>query len=218
MVRSNQQVKSIYDRMGRWYDLLASGFENKHRNAGIRKLAPAKGDTVLEIGCGTGRSIVALAELVGASGKIYGLDISEQMLDITRWRAKRAGVTERVLLVRANALQLPFKAGSFESIFISFTLELFDDPEIQFVLLECLRVLRIGGRICIVGLSKKGGANAMTRVYEWLHEKFPWYIDCRPIFVQEALEKAGFHTLDTSDVSLLGLHIECILAEKPSKI
>jgi len=217
LLRSKQQVRSVYDRMGRWYDLLASGFENKHRNAGVRKLSPAEGDAVLEIGCGTGRSIVALAELVGDSGKIYGLDISERMLDITRWRVKKAGLTERVFLVRADALQLPFKAGSFDSIFISFTLELFDDPEIQFVLLECLRVLRIGGRICVVGLSKKGGANAMTKVYEWLHEKFPRYIDCRPIFVQEELENAGFHILDTSEASLLGLHIECILAEKPLK-
>jgi len=216
MDRSRERVNPTYDRMGRWYDLLASGFEMRtYRHAGVRKLAPGKGDTVLEIGCGTGRSIVALAELVGDPGKIYGLDISERMLDITRWRVKRAGVTKRVFLVRADALQLPFKRGSFDGIFVGFTLELFNDPEIRFFLLECLRVLRRGGHICIVGLSKKGGDNAMTRVYEWLHEKFPRYIDCRPIFVQETLEKAGFHILDTSDVFLLGLPIECILAEKP---
>lgn len=215
VARSKQQTRDAYDRMSRWYDLLAGGFEDRHRNAGVRKLAPSKGQAVLEIGCGTGRSIVALARLVGDSGKIYALDLSERMLDIARRRVEEAEVTRRTFLVCADASSLPFKTSSFDGIFMSFTLELFSTPEIQLVLLACLRVLRAGGRICIVALSKKGGSNAMTRLYEWLYEKLPQYFDCRPIFVQDSLEIAGFHILDVSDVSLLGLHIECVLAEKP---
>ena len=65
-------------------------------------------------------------------------------------------------------------------------------------------------------MSKKGKPNAMTRLYEWLHEKLPQYVDCRPIFVQESLEDAGFHTLDVTNLSLLGLRGELVLAEKPS--
>ncbi|MFH1906489.1 MAG: class I SAM-dependent methyltransferase [Chloroflexota bacterium] len=216
VTRSKQQAKSTYDRISRWYDLLAGGFESRHRDAGVRKLVPQEGDIVLEIGFGSGHSIVALAELVGVSGKVYGIDISEGMLDITRSRVKEAGVTERVVLECGDAMRLPFDADLFDGIFISFTLELFDTPEIPLVLSECLRTLRRGGRICVVAMSKKGKPNAMTRLYEWFHQKLPQYVDCRPIFVQESLEGAGFHVLDVTNVSLLGLRGEFVLAEKPS--
>ncbi|MBU4226587.1 MAG: class I SAM-dependent methyltransferase [Chloroflexi bacterium] len=216
VTRSKQQAKSTYDRISRWYDLLAGGFESRHRDAGVRKLVPQEGDIVLEIGFGSGHSIVALAELVGVSGKVYGIDISEGMLDITRSRVKEAGVTERVVLECGDAMRLPFDVDLFDGIFISFTLELFDTPEIPLVLSECLRTLRRGGRICVVAMSKKGKPNAMTRLYEWFHQKLPQYVDCRPIFVQESLEGAGFHVLDVTNVSLLGLRGELVLAEKPS--
>jgi ubiquinone/menaquinone biosynthesis C-methylase UbiE len=216
VARSKQQARSTYDRISPWYDFLAGGFESRHRDAGVRKLAPNAGDVVLEIGFGTGHSIVALAELVGEYGKVYGIDISQGMLDIARSRVKKAGVSERVVLQCGDAVRLPFDADFFDGIFISFTLELFDTPEIPLVLSECLRTLRRGGRICLVAMSKKGGPNLMTRLYEWLHEKLPQYVDCRPIFVQESLEDAGFHVLDVTKLSLLGLRGELVLAEKHS--
>ncbi len=216
VVRSKQQAKSTYDRISRWYDILAGGFESRHRDTGIRTLAPDVGDVVLEIGFGTGHAIVALARLVGQSGKVYGIDISEGMLDVTRSRVAEAGLGERVILGCGDAARLPFDANFFDGIFISFTLELFDTPEIPLVLSECLRTLRMGGRICVVAMSRNGKPGAMTKLYEWLHEKLPQYVDCRPIFVQESLENAGFHTLDVTGMSLLGLRGECVLAEKPS--
>ncbi len=216
VTRSKEQAKFTYDRISHWYDLLASGFESRYRDDAIRRLAPKEGDVVLEIGFGTGHSIVTLAELVGFSGKVFGIDISEGMTDITRSRVEEAGLTKRVVLVCGDAMRLPFDADSFDGIFISFTLELFDTPEIPLVLSECLRTLRRGGRICVVALSKKGKPGAMTRLYEWLHEKIPQYVDCRHIFVQESMEDAGFHVIDGSDVFLLGLRVEIVLAEKPS--
>jgi demethylmenaquinone methyltransferase/2-methoxy-6-polyprenyl-1,4-benzoquinol methylase len=97
---------------------------------------------------------------------------------------------------------------------MSFTLELFDNPEIPVVLSECQRVLRSGGRICVVAMSKKGKPNASTRFYEWFHDKLPKYVDCRPIYVQESLHSVGFHVVEVTEVSLLGLRGEIVLAEK----
>ncbi len=210
--RSKEQAKSTYDRVSRWYDLLAGGFEGKHRAAGVRKLDPNEGDVVLEIGFGTGRSILALAGAVGTSGKVYGIDISQGMLDVTRSRVEKAGLTERVVLECGDAAQLPFDASFFDRVFTSFTLELFDTPEIPIVLSECRRVLRSGGRICVVAMSKKGKPSASTRLYEWFHDKLPQYVDCRPIYVQESLRSAGFHIVDVSGLSLLGLRGEIVLA------
>jgi demethylmenaquinone methyltransferase/2-methoxy-6-polyprenyl-1,4-benzoquinol methylase len=134
------------------------------------------------------------------------------MLDVTRSRVEKVGLTERVVLECGDAAQLPFDASFFDRVFMSFTLELFDTPEIPIVLSECRRVLRSGGRICVVAMSKKGKSSASTRLYEWFHAKLPQYVDCRPIYVQESLRSAGFHIVDVSGLSLLGLRGEIVLA------
>ncbi len=214
VTRSKEQAESTYDRMSRWYDLLAGAFEGKHRAAGVRMLDPSEGDVVLEIGFGTGHSILALAEAVGPSGKVYGIDISQGMLDVTHKRVKEAGLADRVVLGRGDAGQLAFDSSFFDDVFMSFTLELFDTPEIPVVLSECRRVLRSGGHLCVVAMSKRGEPNASTRLYEWFHDKLPRYVDCRPIYVQESVQDAGFRIDDAAEVSLLGLKGEIVLGEK----
>jgi demethylmenaquinone methyltransferase/2-methoxy-6-polyprenyl-1,4-benzoquinol methylase len=193
---------------------MAGDFESKPRDAAIHKLAPGKGEVVLEIGCGTGQAIVKMAEMVGHSGEIFGIDISDRMLGIAQSRVKRMESGDRVRLLCSDGVQIPFKNGVFDAILMSFTLELFDTPEIPMVLAECKRCLRTGGRICVVGLSKKQ-PNFMTGLYEWFHEKLPLFVDCRPIFVQQALESSGFQTLSANELSMMGLKSELVLAQSP---
>jgi len=193
---------------------MAGDFESKPRDAAIHKLAPGKGEVVLEIGCGTGQAIVKMAEMVGHSGEIFGIDISDRMLGVAQSRVKRMESGDRVRLLCSDGVQIPFKNGVFDAILMSFTLELFDTPEIPMVLAECKRCLRTGGRICVVGLSKKQ-PNFMTGLYEWFHEKLPLFVDCRPIFVQQALESSGFQTLSVKELSMMGLKSELVLAQSP---
>lgn len=214
VTRSKEEAKASYDRMSRWYDTLAGRFEKKYRDVALQKLSAKEGETILEIGFGTGHCILDLAHSVGSSGKVYGIDISEGMRNITQSRVEEAGVSERVELQCADAVHLPFEADFFDAVFISFTLELFDTPEIPVVLHECQRVLHRSGRICVVAMSKKGEAGVMTRLYEWAHRKLPKYVDCRPIFVQKALEEAGFQILDVTEMSMWGLLGENVVAQR----
>lgn len=212
--RPKWKTRSSYDRIAKYYDLLADRSEARPRNAGLAKLAAKEGERVLEIGFGTGHGILALARSVGDSGRVCGIDISDAMLHITRGRVAGAGLSERVELRCGDAASLPFEADFFGAVFMSFTLELFDTPEIPTVLHEGRRVLRGGGRICVIGLSKEGEAGPAVKLYEWAHRNFPDHVDCRPIFVRHALDASGFQILDVTLTSIWGLPVEIVLGRK----
>lgn len=214
VTRPRSQTRTTYNCLSRWYDLLAGGFESRFRDAGVDGLAPGPGAIVLEIGFGTGHSIVALAERVGESGQVFGVDLAEGMIQVTRSRVEKTDLIGRVVLVQGDAVRLPYVAGLFDGVLMTFTLELFDTSEIPLVLAECRRILRRGGRIAVVALSRKGNPNVMTRLYEWAHRRLPRYVDCRPILVQESVQDAGFHTLQAERLSLFGLPVELVVAER----
>ena len=216
VTRSKTEARATYDRISGWYDLLAGNWEDRPREAGLQKLGAREGESVLEIGFGTGHAILALARSVGNSGRVYGLDLSPGMSHVTRTRVSKLGLMHSVALACGDAVRLPFEAERFDALFMSFTLELLDTPEIPAALYECRRVLRRGGRACIISLSRVGGLSWMTALYEWGHRRWPQFLDCRPIFVQQAVEGAGFQVVDATRVGLWGLSVEIVLAGKPS--
>jgi demethylmenaquinone methyltransferase/2-methoxy-6-polyprenyl-1,4-benzoquinol methylase len=211
--RSKDAARVHYDRLSRGYDVLAGFWERAFREFGLRKLGVRESDIVLEIGFGTGRGLVSLGSS-RRSSQIFGVDISHGMCRQARKKIQKAGLSERVRLVRGDGARLPFKNDRFDVVFVCFTLELFDTPEIPDVLSECARVLREGKRLCVVALSKKRMSGWVGRVYEWAHRIFPRSLDCRPIFVQEAVQKAGFHILDITLKKNLGLPVEIVVARK----
>jgi len=215
VVRSKEAAKASYDVLSRWYDVLVGWGEKKFREVGLEKLQAREGEKILEIGFGTGHCTLALARSVGCSGKVYGLDISDGMRKVTQSRIGQAGLAKRVELKLGDAAKLPFEANSFDAVFTSFTLELFDTPEIRVVLQECQRVLNGGGRICVVAMSKEGKPNAAVKFYEWGHTKYPNYVDCRPIYVRKALEEANFQIVAATRMSYWGIPVEIVVAKKP---
>ena len=212
VARSKEEARANYNRLSRWYDTVAGSTEKKYRDIGLQKLAARPGERILEIGFGTGHCILALAQAVGETGRVSGIDLSDGMLDITQTRLRQAGWLDRVDLCVGDAAKLPFSEGEFDGVFMSFTLELFDSPEIPLVLSQCYTALRSGGRLALVSLVKKPGT--AVKIYEWFHEKMPVTVDCRPIYAQSALTTAGFTIKDVTCLSMWGLPVEIILAEK----
>lgn len=214
VTRSQEQARASYNRMSRFYDFLAGASERKFVEMGIEKLEVKPGERVLEIGCGTGHALVSLARGVDEEGKVYGIDISEGMLAVAQRRIEKAKLKDRVELARGDAAHLSYLDNFFDAVFMAFTLELFDTPEIPQVLAECQRVLTPKGRLCVVAISKKGKDNLMMRLYEWAHKRFPAYVDCRPIHLRQAVEKAGFQILDCEIMTMWGLPVEILLGVK----
>ena len=195
--------------MARWYDWLA-GSEKKYREIGLGLLAAREGESALEIGPGTGGGILALAEAVGERGAVFGVDLSQRMLAETRIRVEKSGLGARISLLCGDGARLPVKPASVDLLLMSFTLELFDTPEIPQVLAECQRVLRSGGRMGVVSLSREP-AGWPVRLYEWCHARWPSAVDCRPIYAQQMLKEAGFVVSQVRREVMWGLPVEIVL-------
>jgi len=100
-----------------------------------------RGDSVLEVGCGTGVLAREVIKLVGPDGGVTGLDLSESMLGVAR------GICPDVDFRQGNAMDLPFDDDSFDAAIASFMLMFVPKPDLA--VRELLRVLRPGGRLVI---------------------------------------------------------------------
>ncbi len=214
--RSKDEAEKAYSKMSRTYDLFAGTSEKKYRDIVLKYLKICTGEQVLEIGFGTGQSLKQMAKSAGETGKIYGVDISSGMLKMAEKRLRKADLLNRVELTCGDAVSLPYQDNIFDAVFMSFTLELFDTPEITVVLNEIKRVLKSGGRLGIVSMSKENGASILLNIYEWAHRKFPKFADCRPIYVEQSVKDASFEIKYKGKIKLFGLPVEIVIGVRPS--
>ncbi len=214
VLRSRDEARSSYDKMSGSYDWLAGFSEKKYKEMGLQTLDCQVEEWVLEVGCGTGQCLVALGEAVGRNGRVFGVDLSPGMLDVARSRLLKAGLEDLVDLTLGDATEMSYSDNSFDALFSSFTLELFDTPEIPVVLTECHRVLKPGGKLCIVSMAKKSRNSYMVRLYEWTQKNFTKYVDCRPIYVEQSISEGGFNIRSVNEMSMFGLPVDIVLAYK----
>jgi demethylmenaquinone methyltransferase/2-methoxy-6-polyprenyl-1,4-benzoquinol methylase len=212
--RTKEDAKRFYDKISRAYDYFTGAFERKHAERALECLSINEGEAVLEIGFGSGHCLKRIVQSVGETGKACGIDISAGMLEVTKRRLGKAQLIDRVGLCRGDAAKLPYSDNAFDAIFASFTLELFDTPEIPKVLEEIQRILRPTGRLGIASMSRENGKSAPLRLYEWAHKKWPRYVDCRPIYLKESLINAGYRIRSKEMTRMVGLPIEIIVATK----
>ena len=111
----------------------------------LARSAVAAGESVLEIGCGTGAATVPFAQAVGEHGRVVGVDISEPMLAGARKRIAESGLGN-VSLIEADAQVHPFEPDRFDLITSRFGVMFFADPVAAFR--NMLPAARPGGRLC----------------------------------------------------------------------
>ena len=99
--------------------------------AALDRARPAVGEIVLDVGCGCGATLVALADRVGPDGSVLGVDISAPMLDRARERVRDSAV-RNVRLTLSDAAVHAFEPGAFDLAFSRFGVMFFDDPDRAF--------------------------------------------------------------------------------------
>jgi demethylmenaquinone methyltransferase/2-methoxy-6-polyprenyl-1,4-benzoquinol methylase len=208
--RSKEQARSYYDRLSGIYDWLTAS-ERSLIEQGVAVLAPQPGETLLEIGCGTGTGLAAMAECLQQQGQLFGLDLSFKMLQKADQR--KAQQSTPIQLIESSADKIPLPSGTVDGVYCAFTLELFSQDEMVTVLNEVKRILKPGGRLAVASLSFEPH-NLMVRLYEWGHRTFPVALDCRPIPAERLLAEADFKIMNKQKFMNWGLPVDIILVSE----
>lgn len=120
-------VQSFYGQWSGLYDRLATlpGVD-RWRAATADALGLSGGETVVDLGCGTGATLPHLRSRVGPDGRVVGVDVTRPLLDRARVRVERAGWTN-VDLVHGDATRPPVERA--DAVCCTFVMGMFDDPE-----------------------------------------------------------------------------------------
>lgn len=113
----------------------------------VEAASPAEGETIVDIGCGTGGTSQELAMRVGANGHVLGVDISTVLIDAARERAAAAGIANATFEV-GDAGSFPFSANTADLLFSRFGVMFFGDPYGAFANMR--KALKPKGRVSFV--------------------------------------------------------------------
>lgn len=142
-----------YDRAARVLDVLGFGYDRLRRQA-VDALMLQPGDTVLEIGCGTGANFPMLEEHIGPIGRLIGIDLTRSMLDVAEKRIQAAG-WNNVELIQSAAKDYPFRKQSVDAVISTFALTL--EPDYDAVIASVATALRPSGRFAIADFKLTRG-------------------------------------------------------------
>ncbi len=146
-----QRVHRTFEKISGKYDLMNSVISfQRHiawRNKTMQYMNVQEGKKALDICCGTADWTIAMANAVGESGHVIGLDFSKNMLSVGQEKVDELQL-KQVELVHGNAMELPFEDNSFDYVTIGFGLR--NVPNYSKVLKEMHRVLKPGGTaVCL---------------------------------------------------------------------
>lgn len=177
----------------RWYDPVMRCLfpEEALKTALIAQAHIQSGQSVLDIGCGTG-TLTLLIKQTQPDAIAYGLDMDIEALDIARKKAEKSG--ETIILQQGTAACLPYPDESFDRVFASLMLHHLTRQDKQQALREAFRVLKPGGELHVADFGKPHDFFMwlISLAIRWAEEAHDNVLGLLPVFIMEA----GFYPVE----------------------
>jgi demethylmenaquinone methyltransferase/2-methoxy-6-polyprenyl-1,4-benzoquinol methylase len=208
---THEEIVRKYNWIAPIYDLFGILMESKARQQAIDMAAIKNGEKILEVAFGTGLNFVEILKM-NPQGWVNGIDVSMKMLERARNRISKTGQKNYTLYL-GDCRHLPFEDGTFDILMTQYLLDILPVEDFIPILLEFRRVLKDGGRIVLVNMTK--GERWLNKIYEEIYKlKPPLLAGCRGIMAQPFLEEIGFKEFQREFVSQLGFPSEVVLGVK----
>lgn len=193
------------------YDIFALLMVSKARKKALEMVNIQDGERVLEVAIGTGLNLVEIIKR-NPNGWVEGIDISPKMLEKARQRLLKAG-SRNFRLHLCDCRNLPFENNSFDVVISQYLLDILPVEDFIPTLNEFKRVLRDGGRLILVNMTK--GEKFINKIYEEIYKlKLPLIAGCRGVMAQPFLKKVGFQMFKREFVSQIGFPSEIVMGVK----
>jgi ubiquinone/menaquinone biosynthesis C-methylase UbiE len=206
---THDEIVRKYNRIASVYDLFGILMESKARQRALDFAAIKNGEKILEVALGTGLNFVEILKR-NPLGWVEGIDISMKMLERARKRILKTG-QQNYTLHLCDCRHLPFDDAAFDILINQYMFDIFPVEDFRPILLEFKRVLKDGGKIVLVNMTKR--EKWLNQIYEEIYKlKPPLLAGCRGIRIQPFLEATGFKGIQRVFVSQLGFPSEVVRA------
>lgn len=195
-----------YNLRGGIYDKTIAKSEFRYHLKALEKINWHPKMKILEVATGPGRVIAEMAEQVDEGTRLYGLDISQKMLAITRKRLEGLRFNNYELKT-GNCRELPWPDNHFDILYNGYMMDLIPFEDMPAVLMEFQRVLKHGGQLILLNMSKQSDKRSMLeQFYEMLPKSLALYLmgNCRPVRMEQRVIEAGFKNVKRKFIG--GLH------------
>jgi demethylmenaquinone methyltransferase/2-methoxy-6-polyprenyl-1,4-benzoquinol methylase len=150
--KSPQKISGMFDAIAGRYDFLnhflSAGIDKRWRTRAIRSLALSGRESVLDLCSGTADLAIAAVRATPSAARVVGVDFSSEMLRFGQRKLVKDRLTDRITLVRGDAMRIPLADGSVDAVTIGFGIRNVERLEVASA--ELHRVLKPGGRLAIL--------------------------------------------------------------------
>ena len=207
-----ERISDVYNRIAPLYDTWAWLTETKARSRCLELAAVQDGEDVLEVAVGTGLAFVKILT-ANPSGRNEGVDLTAAMLIRAERRAARTGLRGYHLRV-GDAYDLDFPNDSFDVLVNNYMFDLLPERDFPVILEEFKRVLRPGGRLALVNMTR--GARWYNGTWDRLYRINPALLGgCRGVSLMPLLQRSGFRQTKREYFSQLTFPSEVVFGIAP---
>lgn len=205
------EIGPLYDRISRYYNVWGKLTESKARERALDLADVKDGSTVLEVAVGTGLMFEQIVRQ-NPGGRNIGVDLSKGMLAKARKRLSKLE-SKHYSLSLGNAAALEIGTESVDVLMNNYMFDLISFEEMESVLAEFRRVLKPGGKLVLVNMTKGRGIGG--GIYDWLYRLVPKAMGgCRGVELSGRLERQKFRVETREYVQQMLFPSEIILARK----